>query len=128
MEDCRNLPTFRRFILSAPSGRWVIRTRIFGLDIGAGQTRPKLGHTSGDGEEWVWTDRIWEPVRQWEPVSTRLHGVTSQETVIFVLAAVRTWNLTTWLQFHRRTLAFFLSWKQKHCFLFLYHINGSRDD
>jgi hypothetical protein len=28
-------------------------------------------------------------------ISTRLHGATSQKTVIFILAAVRTWNLTS---------------------------------
>jgi hypothetical protein len=32
--------------------------------------------------------------------SIRLHGTTTQKTAIFILAAVRTWNLTTWTWSH----------------------------
>jgi hypothetical protein len=36
---------------------------------------------------------MWETPLKRRSISTRLHGATSQKTVIFILAAVRTWNL-----------------------------------
>jgi hypothetical protein len=40
---------------------------------------------------WWW--RKYEPLKRWS-FSTRLYSATSQKTVIFILAAKRTWNFT----------------------------------
>jgi membrane protein required for beta-lactamase induction len=46
---------------------------------------------------WLHLSWRWRPQRNpklWY-ISTRVHGFTSQNTVIFRFAAVRTWNLTS---------------------------------
>jgi hypothetical protein len=55
---------------------------------------------------WWWSQQA--PLKR-RLTSTRLHGATSQKTVILILAAVRTWNLTKLYMFFSSPLAFYMS-------------------